>query len=96
MALVPTVMSEVCQVTEFCWGLDVLLEAFYNTILLYGYDLQLVDFRNVDKQLVHLLYMCVNAEGAEVCIETVGVVDHCYQKALEVIGYAMWKTIEEA
>ena len=96
MALVPTVMSEVCQVTEFCWGLDILLEAFYNTILVYGYDLHLVDFSNFDKQLVHLLYMYVNAEGVEVCIETVEVVDHCYQKALEVIGHAMWKAIEEA
>ena len=52
-----------------------LLDTFYDTILLYTQDVQVVNFSDIPRGFVNVIIMYENVEGRSVKLEAVGKID---------------------
>ena len=57
---------------QFQQGLQMLLDTFYDTILLYTQDIHVVNFSNVSRGFVNVIIMYENIEGWSVKLEAMG------------------------
>ena len=55
-----------------------LLDTFYDTILIYTQDIHVVNFSNISKGFVNVVIMYENEEGRSVKLEAVGKIDKDY------------------
>ena len=73
-----------------------LLDAFYNTILLYTQDVHIVNFSDVPRGFVNVIIMYENVEGRSVKLEAIGKIDKDYVQTLDFICQAMRRAAQEA
>ena len=63
---------------QFQRGLQILLDTFYDTMLLYTQDIQVVNFSSISTGFVNVIIMYENVEGRSVKLEAVGNIDKDY------------------
>ena len=89
-------MIEEEELQEFQEQFELLLEAFHNTILIQGQDVCFTNLSNIQRNYINLHIYYTKASGRKVQVETMGVVDHRYKKALNIIGHTLWEVTQEA
>ena len=94
MASVAMIKEEELQ--EFQEKFELLVEAFHNTVLIQGQDVCFTNLSNIQKNYINLHIYYTKANGRKVQVETMGVVDHRYKKALDIIGHTLWEVTQEA
>ena len=73
-----------------------LLDTFYDTILLYTQDVQVVNFSDIPRGFVNVIIMYENVEGRSVKLEAMGKIDKDYVQTLDFIWQAMKRAVQEA
>ena len=63
---------------QFQRGLQMLLDTFHDTILLYTQDIHVVNFSDIPRGSVNVIIMYKNVEGRSVKIEAIGKIDKNY------------------
>ena len=81
---------------RFQRGLQILLDTFHDTILLYTQDIQIVNFSNINNGYVNVIIMYRNAEGRSVKLEAEGKIDKDYVHTLDFLWQAMKRAAQEA
>ena len=81
---------------QFQQGLQILLDTFYDTMLLYTQDIQVVNFSNISTGFVNVIIMYENVEGRSVKLEAVGNIDKDYVQTLDFLWQAMKRAAQEA
>ena len=81
---------------QFQWGLQMLLDTFYDTILLYTQDIQVVNFSDMSRGFVNVIIMYKDVEGRSVKLEAMGKIDKNYVHTLDFIWQAMKRAAQEA
>ena len=89
-------MIKMEELQEFQEKFEALMEAFHNTILTHGQDVCFTNLSNIQKNYINLHIYYKKADGKKVRVETMGVVDHRYRKALDIIGRTLWEVTQEA
>ena len=81
---------------QFQRGLQMLLDTFHDTILLYTQDIHVVNFSDVPRGFVNVIIMYEKVEGRSVKLEAIGKIDKNYVQTLDFIWQAMKTAAEEA
>ena len=81
---------------QFQWGLQMLLDTFYDTILIYTQDIQVVNFSDISRGIVNVIIMYKDVEGRSVKLEAVGKIETDYVKTLDFLWQAMKRAAQEA
>ena len=81
---------------QFQRGLQMLLDTFHDTLLLYTQDIHVVNFSDVPRGFVNVIIMYENVEGRSVKLEAIGKIDKDYVQTLDFIWQAMKKAAQEA
>ena len=82
---------------RFQCGLQILLDTFHDTMLLYTQDIQVVNFSDIDpKRFVNVIIMYKSVEGRSVKLEAIGEIDKNYVHTLDFIWQAMKRAAQEA
>ena len=81
---------------QFQQGLQMLLDTFYDTILLYTQDIHVVNFSDVSREFVNVIIMYKDVEARSVKLEAVGKIDEDYVQTLDFIWQAMKRAAQEA
>ena len=89
-------MIEKKELQEFQEKFELLMEAFHNTILTQGQDICFTNLSNIPENYINLHIYYKKANGKTVQVETMGVIDHRYKKALQIIGHTLWEVTQEA
>ena len=67
---------QICK--QFRKGLQILLDTFHGTILLYTQNIHVVNFSNISKGFVNVIIMYETEEGRSVKLEALGEIDQNY------------------
>ena len=94
MALVATISPE--ELLEFKRDFEELMEAFYNTILTQGQNVCITNLSRISEHYINIHICYQNANGRTVQIETMGMIDFRYKKALNIISRTLWGVVQEA
>ena len=81
---------------RFQQGLQILLDTFYDTMLLYSQSIHVVNFSDVPRGFVNVIIMYENIVGWSVKLEAIGKIDRDYVQTLDFIWQAMKRTAQEA
>ena len=81
---------------RFQQGLQMLLDAFHDTILLYTQDIHVVNFSDIPRGFVNVIIMYENVEGSSVKLEAMGKIDKNYVQTLDFIWQAIKRVAQEA
>ena len=81
---------------QFQRGLQMLLDTFHDTILLYTQDIQVVNFSDISRGFVNVIIMYRDVEGRSVKLEAMGKIDKDYVQTLDFIWQAMKRAAQEA
>ena len=81
---------------RFKRALQILLNTFHDTILLYTQNVQVVDFSNIDKGIFNVIITYVTEEGRSVKLEALGEINDTYVHTLDFIWQAMRRAAQEA
>ena len=81
---------------RFKCGLQILLDTFHDTMLLYTQDIQVVNFSDISKGFVNVIIMYRNVEGQSVKLEAIGEIDKNYVHTSDFIWQAMKRAAQEA
>ena len=81
---------------RFQRGLQILLDTFNDTMLLYTQDIQVVNFSDIPEGFVNIIIMYKNVEGRSVKLEAIGEIDKNYIHTLDFIWQAMKRAAQEA
>ena len=76
--------------------MQILLDTFYDTILLYTQDIDVVNFPDIDKGFVNVIIMYKTAEGQSVKLEALGEIEYTYIHTLDFIWQAIQRAAQEA
>ena len=86
--------KRICR--QFQQGLQMLLDTFHDTILLYTQDIHVVTFSDIPGGFVNVIIMYKNVEGRSVKLEAMGKIDKNYVQTLDFIWQAMKRAAQEA
>ena len=81
---------------QFQQGLQMLLDTFYDTMLLYSQSIHVVNFSDVSRGFVNVIIMYENIEGRSMKLEAIGKIDKDYVQTLDFIWQAMKRAAQEA
>ena len=81
---------------QFQRGLQMLLNTFHDTILLYTQDIHVVNFSDIPRGSVNVIIMYKNVEGRSVKLEAMGKIDKDYVQTLDFIWQTMKRAAQEA
>ena len=76
--------------------MQILLDTFYDTILLYTQSIHVVNFSDIPKGHVNVIIMYETVEGRSVKLEALGTIDQNYVHTLDFIWQAMRRAAQEA
>ena len=76
--------------------MQILLDTFYDTILLYTQDIHVVNFSDIAKGSVNVIIMYKTTEGQSVKLEALGEIDDTYIHTLDFIWQVMQRAAQEA
>ena len=96
MASGHTVQSKLRIQKQFKRGLQILLDTFHDTILLYTQSIQVVNFSNIAKGTVYVIVTYETEEGWSVKFEALGEIDDTYIHTLDFIWQAMHRATQKA
>ena len=96
MTLGHTVTTNLQICKRFRKGLQILLDTFYDTILLYTQSIHVVNFSDIPKGHVNVIIMHETVEGRSVKLEALGTIDQNYVHTLDFIWQAMRRAAQEA
>ena len=86
-----------CQICkQFQRGLQILLDTFYDTILLYTQNIHVVNFSDISRGFVNIIITYETEEGRSVKLEALGEIDQNYIHTLDFIWQAMRRAAQEA
>ena len=94
MALAATISPE--ELLEFKRDFEELMEAFYNTVLTQGQNVCITNLSRISEHYINIHIYYQKTNGRTVQIETMGMIDLCYKKALNVIGHTLRGVVQEA
>ena len=94
MALAVTISLE--ELLEFKRDFEELMEAFYNTVLTQGQNVCITKLNHISEHYINIHIYYQKANDRTVQIETMGVIDSHYKKALTIIGHTLWGVVQEA
>ena len=94
MALAATISSE--ELLEFKKNFEELMEAFYNTVLTQGHNICITNLSCISEYYINIHIYYQKADGRTVQIETMGMIDSRYKKALDIIAHTLWGVVQEA
>ena len=80
---------------QFQRELQMLLDTFHDTILLYTQDIQVVNFSDISRGFVNVIIMYKDVEGRSVKLEAVGKIDKDYVQTLDFLWQAMKRATQE-
>ena len=86
--------KRICR--QFQRGLQMLLDTFHDTILLYTQDIHVVNFSDIPRGFVNVIIMYKNAKGRSVKLEAMEKIDRNYVQTLDFIWQAMKRAAQEA
>ena len=86
--------AQLCR--RFQQGLQMLLDTFYDTMLLYTQDIQVVNFSDISTGFVNVIIMYEDVEGRSVKLEAMGNIDKDYVQTLDFLWQAMKRVAQEA
>ena len=86
--------NRICR--QFQHGLQMLLDTFHDTILLYTQDIHVVNFSDIPRGFVNVIIMYEDVEGRSVKLEAMGKIDRNYAQTLDFIWQAMKRAAQEA
>ena len=92
MALAVKISPE--ELLEFKRDFEELMEAFYDTVLTQNVCITNLSCISEHYIKIHIYYQKTN--GRTVQIETMGVIDFRYKKALNILGHILWGVVQEA
>ena len=72
-----------------------LLDTFYDTMLLYSQSIHIVNFSDIPRGFVNVIIMYENIEGRSVKLEAMGKIDKDYVQTLDFIWQAMKRAAQE-
>ena len=81
---------------QFQRGLQMLLDTFHDTILLYTQDIQVVNFSDISRGFVNVIIMYKDVEGRSLKLEAMGKIDKDYVQTLDFLWQAMKRAAQEA
>ena len=81
---------------QFQRGLQMLLDTFHDTILLYTQDIQVVNFSDISRGFVNVIIMYKDVEGRSVKLEAMGEIGKDYVQTLDFLWQAMKRAAQEA
>ena len=81
---------------QFQRGLQMLLDTFHDTILLYTQDIQVVNFSDISRGFVNVIIMYKDIEGRSVKLEAMGEIGKDYVQTLDFLWQAMKRAAQEA
>ena len=81
---------------RFQRGLQMLLDTFHDTILLYTQDIHVVNFSDIPRGFVNVIIMYEDVGGRSVKLEAMGKIDKNYVQTLDFIWQAMKRAVQEA
>ena len=81
---------------RFRRGLQILLDTFYDTMLLYAQDIQVVNFSDISRGFVNVIIMYKDVEGRSVKLEAMGNIDKDYVPTLDFLWQAIKRAAQEA
>ena len=84
------------ELLEFQRNFDELMEAFYNTVLTQGQNVCITNLSRIFEHYINIHIYYQKANGRTVQIETMGLIDFRYKKALNIIGHTLWGVVQEA
>ena len=89
MALAAMISLE--ELLEFKRDFEELMEAFYNTVLTQGQevDLCIANLSHISEHYINIHIYYQKANGRTVQIETMGMIDFRYKRALNIIGHTL-------
>ena len=91
MALAATISSE--ELLEFKKSFEELMEAFYNTVLTQGQNICITNLSRISEYYINIHIYYLKTNGWTVQIETMGVIDSRYKKALNIIAHTLWGVV---
>ena len=94
MALAAMISLE--ELLEFKRDFEELMEAFYNTVLTQGQNVCITNLSRISEHYINIHIYYQKANGRTVQIETMGMIDLHYKKALKIIGHTLWGVVQEA
>ena len=81
---------------QFKKGLQILLDTFHDTILLYTQSIHVVNFSDISRGQVNVIIMYETVEGRSVKLEALGTLNQSYVQTLDFIWQAMRRAAQEA
>ena len=94
MALAATISPE--ELLEFKRDFDEFLEAFHDTVLTQGQNICITNLSRISECYINIHIYYQKTNGRTVQIETMGVIDFHYKKALNNIAHTLWGVVQEA
>ena len=94
MALAATISPE--ELLEFKRDFEELMEAFHNTVLTQGQNICITNLSRISEYYINIHIYYQKANGRTVQIETMGMIDSRYKKALNIIAHTLWGVVQEA
>ena len=76
--------------------MQILLDTFYDTILLYTQSIHVVNFFNISREHVNVIIMYETAEGRSVKLEALGTIDQNYVHTLDFSWHTIRRAAQEA
>ena len=83
-------------IDKFAKDFDILYGQFWTTILLYHLDIQVYNYSNFGKGIVDITFVCYNTQAKQIILESKGVIDERYCKALKLLTEAFAYLVEVA
>ena len=77
-------------------GLQMLLDTFHDTILLYTQDIYVVNISDMPRGFINVIIMYEDVGGRSVKLEAMGKIDKNYVQTLDFIWQAMKRAAQEA
>ena len=96
MASGHTVQDKLRIRKQFQKALQILLDTFHDTILLYTQNIHVVNFSDIAREFVNVVIMYETMEGRSVKLEALGEIDDTYVHTLDFIWQAMQRAAQEA
>ena len=94
MALANMISPE--ELLEFQRDFEELMEAFHNTVLTQGQNICITNLSRISEYYINIHIYYQKANGRTVQMETMGVIEFRYKKALNIIAHTLWGVVREA
>ena len=83
-------------IDQFAKHFKILYSQFWTTVLLYHLDIQVYHCSNFSKGIIDISFVCYKAQSKHIILESKGVIDERYGKALKLLAEVFVYLVEVA